>query len=394
MIDSQTASQIIQSNVITLPTQLMTTRNTLNHILAQPIHTSIPFPPFDRSAMDGYVVSQGDDTGDDFPSYEIIGEIKAGDCIAKEIPAGKTYRIMTGAMVPPNAAKVIMKENVSDNGDHITVDKQDTAAHIRFQGEDLPKDSVLYTAGQRVTPAILANITAAGLNEVEVYHQPRVGILITGSELLECGTPYESGKIYNSNGPLLQALLARDGIHTVEEIHGVDSFYDLKDAFEKLLNCSDVVFVSGGISVGDYDFVEQILVETHCQVHFNKVATKPGKPFTFATHDTTPIFALPGNPGAVFLDYLLFARPALFQMQGLTVSLRQQVYKLSTPYQRRHAKREEYVPIRFIHNKEIEIVPYHGSGDLYGLSQADGLMVVPVGVTEIKEREPVVVVSF
>ncbi|MFC1596222.1 molybdopterin molybdotransferase MoeA [Candidatus Margulisiibacteriota bacterium] len=394
MITSIEAQEIISQNITSLPLQTLDIRDSLGFVLAYDVMAQIDLPPFNKSAMDGYVIGQGDDLSDDNRIFEVAGIIQAGQVYEQNIPKGKAIKIMTGAMLPPNAGKVIIKENVSTENNSISVEKIDLAKNICLKGEDITNGKKLYSAGQKITPLILANIISAGISKVDVYSQPRFGILATGSELLECGSEYKAGHIYNSNGPLLHSLLNQRGYTTIQELSGQDTLELLRQRFEELLDESDIVFLTGGVSAGDFDFVEEILQQTNCTVHFNKIAVKPGKPFTFATKDNKLIFAFPGNPVSVFTSFFLFALPALYQAQGTEFKHAIAEYELAVDFKRDKTRRELYLPVSVVNNSQMAPVDYHGSGDLYGLSKADGLMIVPAGVNAINKGEKAAVIKI
>ena len=390
MINVSNAIDTVLATINTASPLELSIQDALGHILAQDITATLAQPPFSKSAMDGFVLGQEDEAGYENKSYEVIGTIKAGDATTELIPAGKTYKIMTGAMVPANASRVVMKENVEWlDGSHIKITLAQDITHIRLLGEELEAGSTLYLKGQEINSVVLANIASVGINSVLVYPKPKVGILLTGSELIECGQPYQPGKIYNSNGPLLQALLTESGVVTANIILGADELDALNKSFKEIINTCDALFISGGISVGDYDYVEQMLKDTGCTIHFNKVAIKPGKPFTFASYQDKPIFALPGNPVSALLCFQLFALPALALMQGRSPKTKYRTYTLNNGYTRKKADLTHFVPVKKVSKHHVETLSFQGSSDLYSLSLASGFMIIPEGILEISSGEQV-----
>jgi len=356
----------------------------LGGVLAKNLISKLDFPPFDKSAMDGYAVAAGTDSrvGSEL---RIVGVARAGDVYPHPLGKGEAVRIMTGALVPRHTERVIMQEKVILlSSTTIRIIHAETKNNIAYKGESLKKGQLLYAKGQILSPVVTANIASAGIDAVSVYSPPSVGILVTGSELLSAGAPYQPGKIYNSNGPLLQGLLAQAGISNVSCRIVRDAPMVLQKQIHALLEKSDIVFITGGVSVGDYDFVSAALTHCGAKIHFNQVAVQPGKPFTFATLGKKLIFAFPGNPVSVYTSYVLFARPILAHLKGLPKEKPSRPAKLDTPYQRRSADREQYVPVRFTSPHSVGVIPYHGSGDLFALGKADGLLKVPVGQKEIK----------
>ncbi len=386
MLTSFEALRVIHEKIGPLPEERVNTVNSLGRVLAEDIVAPMDMPPFDKSAMDGYAV-RGDD---DCTEFAVIGEVQAGQIFRKRLKSGQAVKIMTGAVVPPEAGRVVMKEHVEPIcADRIGVRVADERTNICRKGEDVKRGAKLYAAGQVITPVVLAGMACVGIARAKVIRRPRIGLLITGSELQRLGTRLKPAKIYNSNGPLLRALLARQGLEEVTEILSGDSFPSLKKAFQRLLACNDAIMISGGVSVGDYDLVDEVLQSCGCTIHFDQVAIQPGKPFTFATKGKTPIFAFPGNPASVFVSYALFAIPALWKMNCVDFTHELKEYVLKGEYSRRRAEREAFLPVKSAGGDAVELLDYHGSGDLIALSKASALMIVPAGVKEIKDGERV-----
>lgn len=391
MIQFNDARKIVLNNCKRLSVEKRRLQDSLGCVLAKDIITPFPFPPIDRSAMDGFVIAKDDKN----TQFKLVGEIKAGDIYSKNIKKGETLKIMTGAMVPANADRVLMKEKVEYlDCDNVRVVIKEVRSNIRKRGSEIKKGKKLFSAGEVINAIVLANIAAAGINQVAVYQKPKVGVLVTGSELLKPGMKYQTGKIYDSNGPLLVSLLKSFGLEQVEEIRTKDSLLETKSKIKKLLAAKDVLFLSGGVSVGEHDYVAAALKENGCKIHFNKVAVKPGKPFTFATFKKKPIFAFPGNPVSVLTSYLFFALPALAKIMGQDFNFVTSTGLLSDNFKRRSAKRLEYYPVKKLNNGNLSIVNYQGSADLYSLSKADGLMVVPQGAKKINSGTKVKYVSL
>lgn len=391
MIEREIALRKVLGNVKCLPAKRMSVGASLGHVLAKSVTAPLDLPPFDKSAMDGFAIAAGDAGGE----FEIVGEVAAGQSFKGRVKPGCAVRIMTGAMLPAGSDRVIMKEHVESVGKgRIRISVEDERINVCSRGEDVRKGETLYHAGEFVTPIVLANLASSGVSCVSVYRKPRVGILSTGSELLRIGQKPKRGKIYNSNGPLLRSLLRSMDLEVVGEKMAGDRLPTLKKAFSTLLAKSDVVFATGGVSVGEYDLVAEVLEGVGCKIHFDRVAVQPGKPFTFATRGKKPIFAFPGNPVSVFASFFLFAVPALYIMMGIDYEHRVLEGTFKGDFERRRTERELYLPVRFTEGGRIESVGYHGSGHLYALSLADGLMVVPVGKCEVRDGETVSVLEL
>jgi molybdopterin molybdotransferase len=391
MISREGALRKVLKNVKRLPATRMPLDTSLGHALAKSVSAALDLPPFDKSAMDGFAIAAGDRGAE----FEVVGEVAAGQSYRGRVKPGSAVRIMTGAMLPAGAGRVIMKEHVESVGKgRIKVTVEDDRINVCSRGEDVRKGETLYPAGEVITPIVLANLASSGVSQVSAYRKPRVGILTTGSELLRIGQKPERGKIYNSNGPLLRSLLRSMDLEVVGEQMAGDRLPALKKAFSKLLAKSDVVFATGGVSVGEYDLVADVLKDTGCRIHFDRVAVQPGKPFTFATRGKKPIFAFPGNPVSVFASYFLFAVPALYIMMGIDYEHKVLDRRYKGSFTRRRIERELYQPVRFVGGGNVESVGYHGSGHLHALSHADALMVIPVGKGDIRDGEAVKVIEL
>lgn len=391
MIGREDAQARVMRNVKRLAARRMPTEEALGCVLARDLAAPFDLPPFDRSTMDGFAIA----TGDRGSEFEIIGESVAGRAYRGKVKPGSAVRVMTGAMVPAGAGQVVMKEHVEHvSRDRMRISVEDERTNIYRRGEDIRKGERLHSAGEMITPVVLANLAASGIGALSVYPKPGVGILVTGSELLKLGQRYKVGKIYNSNGPLLRSLLTSMGICDVSERMAGDSISALGRALSALLAKSDAVFVTGGVSVGEYDLVADALKKVGCKIHFDRVAVQPGKPFTFATRGKKPIFAFPGNPVSVFVSYFLYAIPALYRMMGIDYEHPVLECKFKEEFARRRTERELYLPVRFMGDGRVETVGYHGSGHLHALSLADGLMVVPVGKGEVENKERVKVLKL
>ncbi|MFA4874762.1 MAG: molybdopterin molybdotransferase MoeA, partial [bacterium] len=264
MITSKRALELIMRNVTRLSRERRPLEKSLGFALARDVRTPIDFPPFDRSAMDGYAVAEGKAGS----VLTVAGEVCAGQRPRAAVRQGEAVRIMTGAMLPPGTMRVVMKENVELlEGGKIRIKIGEGKDNINRKGQDVVKGSVLYRSGQIVTPVVLANIAAAGFSSVHVYRKSCIASLVTGNELLKPGAKYEQGKIYNSNGPMLRSLLIAHGLCDVKEWMAADTLSALVRALERALASSDCVLITGGVSVGDYDFVERALDALGCRIY-------------------------------------------------------------------------------------------------------------------------------
>jgi molybdopterin molybdotransferase len=292
-------------------------------ILAERVLAPVNIPLFDNSAMDGYAVRATDVQGagaENPTGLRLRGRVPAGESFAGEVLPGTCVRIFTGSPLPYGADAVIMQEDTRiDPAQPETVlflDSIKPWENIRLQGEDVKRGAPLGEAGDILTAGRIGLLAAMGLGEICAGRRPVVGLLATGSELIEAGQPLEPGKIYESNRLMLGALLAHTGavVRTYSLVK--DTLADTQAALAKALEECDVVITSGGVSVGELDFVKTAFKQLGGDLQFWKVAIKPGRPFVFGSCGGKFLFGLPGNPVSAFVTFLVLVRPALIRWQG------------------------------------------------------------------------------
>ncbi|MGM8890399.1 molybdopterin molybdotransferase MoeA [Psychrobacter sp. 1Y1] len=309
--------------------------DSLNHILAQDIASPFDVPRQNLSAMDGYAIAKGSELSES-STIEIVGESQAGSAYTGETAAGQGVRIFTGAVVPDCCDTVIMQENTNFAAIKATVDKSrpynitltQTAKvddNIRSQGEEIESGEAVLKIGKRLNPADISLLANLGISQVNVFQPLVVGVLATGDELVAIGNELQSlAQIYNSNTPTLKSLLSDLPI-TIRD-YGIipDSLEQTTIAVNEAIQDCDVLISTAGVSVGDYDFLTNV-IETLGRINHYKVAMKPGKPFVFGELNKNldkPVlyFGLPGNPLSTVVGTLQFVIPALWQMSGASVS--------------------------------------------------------------------------
>lgn len=289
---------------------------TLDQVLAQEVTGTIDSPPFDNSSMDGYAVRAAEcQTGN---SLKVNEEMQAaGLDMGLELKAGEAIRIFTGAPVPIGADAVIMQEDVSREGDRITiVEGVVNGENIRRRGGDVCAGQKLLERGDIMTPARIGLLASQGIPEVAVHGKPLVQVVTTGDELVAPGAPLLLGEIYNSNSPMLQTAVTRVG-GIVAASHAYDDPDVLGEVLGAALAAADIVVIAGGVSVGEKDFVKEVLEALGVKTEFWRVKIKPGKPFVFGRHpDGTLVFGLPGNPVSAFVTFHVFVAPVIRRLLG------------------------------------------------------------------------------
>ncbi len=314
------AVQLVMNHAEMIGTEKIQLEDAYGRILAEPIIAKHDVPAFDRSPYDGFAVRSEDTIGASGNSrmpFNVIGEIGAGHVADRGIEKGEAYRIMTGAKIPPHADAVVMLEQTVEKPDAFTLRKPfSSGENISRQGEDAKSGERLIEAGAFIHPGTIALLATFGYAEVNVAKLPVVGILATGTELLRVDEELTPGKIRNSNGPMIAAQLSRMNIEHKSYGMLIDDLDACTETVVKALGETDVLITTGGVSVGDYDYLPAIYERLGAKVLFNKVAMRPGSVTTVAVLDGKLLFGLSGNPSACFTGFELFTRPAILKMMG------------------------------------------------------------------------------
>ncbi|UCH49149.1 MAG: molybdopterin molybdotransferase MoeA [Betaproteobacteria bacterium] len=293
-------------------------RDALGRVLAADVISPVNVPGHDNSAMDGYAVRFADLKPDAEATLKLVGTAFAGKPFEGEVGTGETVRIMTGAVLPQGADTVIMQERAKTSGDSVSVTAvPEAGTNTRKAGEDLKKDEPALKKGQLVRPAELGLMASLGIGEVHVYRRLRVAFFSTGDELVSIGQPLGPGQIYDSNRYTLYGMLTRAGCELLDMGVIRDTPEAIEKAFAEASEAADVIITSGGVSVGEADYVKQIL-DRLGEVLFWKIAMKPGRPMAYGKIGRAHFFGLPGNPVAVMVTFYQFVREALAVLQGQT----------------------------------------------------------------------------
>ncbi len=312
MISVEDALGLIATNISLTETEEVSVIEALQSVLAADLVTPINMPPFRQSAMDGYALRLNGKA-----EYNLIEEAKAGDSKSIKLEPGDAVRIFTGALVPDDADTVVIQEQVIKKVDKIEVQKlPEPAANIRPMGEQVKKGETVLQKGTVLNEAAIGFIAGLGITSIKVFKKPTVAILATGNELQEPGTDLKPGSIYESNAIMLTAALRRVGIDQVKIYKAKDDYTETKETIKTALDKVDVLLISGGISVGDYDFVKDALTENGVEEIFYKVNQKPGKPLFFGKKANKIVFALPGNPASSLTCFYVYVLTALKKMMG------------------------------------------------------------------------------
>jgi len=384
MIAFEEANRIIRESAVTLGIETVLLADSQNRILAEDIVSDVNIPPFNKAAMDGFACRRADLPG----PLRIVDEIPAGKFPTIEIGDGECARIMTGAPIPKGADTVFMVEYHEIEPDGSVIFTHDnTAGNICFLGEDIKEGDVILSKGTLIQPQEIAILAGAGKTHVEVSLRPIVGVLSTGSELVEPNIFPEAGRIRNSNGHQMVAQLKRMGI--VTEYFGIveDSKEELHKAIHSALKVTNVLFISGGVSVGDYDFVPLVLQDLDFEILITSIATKPGKHTLFACKEGKYVVGFPGNPVSSFVQIETVGRELIYGLMGNKPKHLQFKCIILDDYQRKSSDRLEFLPVQITETGKVKLLPYNGSAHIHALSKANAIMEIPIGVKKIDQGD-------
>ena len=387
MLSVEEARQQTLNTIPVLPTEKREILSCAGYVLAEALHAEENIPPFDNSAMDGYAVRAADvqNASETKPAVlTIVETIAAGYAPTKQVETGQASRIMTGAMMPEGADAVVMQEVTQREGDTVKIfEGIDKTGNVRFTGESVAKGQQVMGKGKYLRPPEVSMLASLNRPEATVYRKPTVAIVSTGDELLLLGEPLEPGKIRESNRYGLYAQVVEAGGIPIDMGIAPDDEAEIERIFRAALAKSDALITSGGVSVGEHDFVKSVL-ERLGEVNFWRVAMKPGKPQAYGISDGKPIFGLPGNPVSSLVVFELFVRPALLKMAGHTELLRP-TFKatLAETITNRDGRVNYMRAILKASNGHYtaETTGPQGSGILHSLVLANGLITIPSGVT-------------
>ncbi len=373
-------------------------RDALNRVLAEDVHSPVPVPAHDNSAMDGYAVRGQDVAGDGATELEVVGRTLAGETFDGELGSGECIRIMTGAPMPAGGDTVIMQEQADRVGDRIRVHgPHPSGNHVRRAGEDLAEGERILAAGQRIGPAELGVMASAGLVEISVFRRLRVAFFSTGDELQGVGQPLGPGQIYDSNRYTLFAAMQRLGVEAVDMGVVGDDKESLERAFREASAFADVLVTSGGVSVGEADYVKDTL-DALGEVDFWKVALRPGRPLAYGRLGRALFFGLPGNPVSVMATWYQITRPALLHMMGAQPEPDQYFpVRCAEPLRKRPGRMEFQRGILSWNESgqpEVRTTGAQGSGILSSVSRANCFIVLPYNAGSVEAGETVMVQPF
>ena len=374
----QAIDKILSSATAVTETEPVEILDALNRVLAEDISSTIDVPGYDNSAMDGYAVHSADcqQEGVELP---VSQRIPAGQ-VGEALQPGTAARIFTGAPIPEGADAVVMQEMCDAADDHVTINTTVPAGcNVRKAGEDIAEDSVVLSSGVKLRPQELGLIASVGVAELKVKRRLKVASFFTGDELVTPGKPLGSGQIYNSNRYTLRGFLQSMDCDVIDLGIVPDTLEATVDVLERAAAEADLVITSGGVSVGEEDYV-RIALEQLGELNMWRIAMKPGKPVAFGSVKDALFIGLPGNPVSVFVTFLLFARPLILKLQG-AAEYKAKPVSVIADFDWKKVQRQEYLRARLLEQDGrfvAQIYPKQGSGVLSSASWSDGLVEVPL----------------
>lgn len=357
-----------------LETERVPLDHALSRTLREPVVADADQPPFDRSAMDGFAVRLDDRSA----AFRVVDRIRAGDWKPRRLALGEAVQIATGGALPCDGLQVVMNEDVSVEGESITVRERQADRHIRFQGEDAKTGQVLVDPGVTIGPGTLSLLASLGCVQPVVTRMPSVLHIATGNEIVSPEVQPERGQIRDSNSTLVHAVLRSSGVN-LTQLRIDEDREEVSSAIRDHVSAvsqMDLLLISGGASVGEHDFTLGILEEQGYTIHIHRTTTRPGKPMIFGSCGNRAAFGLPGNPLAHFVCLNLYVRQALWRFSGATLGPEFAQGVLSHDFTLKGNARETLWPARLENvagEVQIELLRWQSSGDLTSLATANGL---------------------
>ncbi len=382
MITVNEAMKILSGIDVNSAVEEVALSDTLGRVLAEDIVSPIEMPPFDKSAMDGYAVFSGDSS----VRFKVLETIAAGSSPVFSLKNhGECSAIMTGAPLPEGADKVIRVELTEKSDGYMRLTGDEQSVNVCRRGEDIKKGDIIVKKGTLIKPQHMGIIASVGRSQLKVSVRVKAAVICTGDEIVEPGKELPPGGIYNSNLYSLSGQLTGCGAEIVYTSEAVDDPEKLKETVSKSLEISDIVFITGGVSMGKYDYVPRILKESGLEIYFHKIKVKPGKPTLFAGKNGKYVFGLPGNPVSSFIIFEIIAKPFLYRLCGHDYSPIFLKAVMKKGITRKKSGREQYLPVHLNAAGEIELIEFHGSAHLAALDKSNGLLKIPAEVSEIRE---------
>src|SRR5512133_257129 len=383
MIEFDEAYKIVMGSVFQTKTESVPFNEFFRRILAEDITSDVDMPPFNRSAVDGYACHKTDLNN----HLEVVEIIAAGKVPQKKVGVDQCSKIMTGAIVPEGCDIVFMVEESEDlqNG-KVRFTGTETKLNMSFRGEDVRKGDTILKAGLLIRPQDIAILASVGHTKVLVRKNPVIGIISTGDELIDPSEKPEISQIRNSNAYQMRAQVTRAGGSAIDYGIAPDNEASTYKMILKAIQECDIVLITGGVSMGDFDFVPSVLTRAGVKILFDRINVQPGKPTTFGVHDKAVVFALPGNPVSSFIQFEMLVRPLINRMMDYVWKPAEFRLPMALNYERGATDRLSLVPV-FIKDMEVVPVDFHGSAHIVALSYSDGIISMKPGIKSLAKGE-------
>lgn len=379
MISLNEVNEILMSSVRVKGIGTIDIMKSLGRTLGEDIYSDIEMPPFNKSAMDGFAVNSKDLS----KKFKIVETIPAGAFPQYEIGNGECSKIMTGAPLPKGADRVIKVEVTEEKEGYMYVKSEDRATNVCIRGEDMKIGDRVLEKGRILSPQHIGILASAGKKEVKVYNRVSIGVISTGTEIVDPGSELKPGNIYNSNLYSVSSQVLNSGFNLTGKISVKDDHLKIRKEISAMLDKADVLLITGGVSMGEFDYVPKILEEIGFKIHFHKVSVKPGKPTLFASGMNKWIFGLPGNPVSTFVIFEVIVKPFLYKIGGHSFTPFNIKGIMKQRFGRKKTERDLFIPVIYNSDGTVEAVEYHGSAHLKALENTNGILKVEKGVAEI-----------
>ena len=369
--------------------------NSNNRIVYENIKSKIKVPNYDNSAMDGYALNIKDTKNNNV--FTVVGTSLAGIPYKGKIKKNECVKIMTGAVIPYNCNIVIMKEETESDKKSIiiTSKKIKIKQNIRFSGEDITPNKVIVKKNHIVNSSSMGLLASQGINKIKVFKNPVVSFFTSGDEVVAIDKKLPYGKVHDSNRYTLTGMLDKNNIKIIDLGHAKDNIKDIKNKFNEAIKKSDIVISTGGVSVGDADYIKEV-VKTLGDINFWKVAVKPGRPLAFGKIKDTIFFGLPGNPVSVMVTFLLFVLPSINMVSGRNFEMLLKDAILQSDIRKRKGRAEFQRGLAQYDNGKIYVksVGEQGSGILSSMNKANCLIYLSVEQGSLKSNDSVKIIKF
>lgn len=384
MITFENAYEIVSNSARISGTEEVEMLNAIGRVIARDITSDINMPPFDKSAVDGYACKRNDFNNK--TDVGIIEIIPAGKNPVKEVTNGYCSKIMTGAMLPAGADFVVMVEDTIMVENKVRFLKDKTSANVCYLAEDIKQNDIVLKKGTFIKPQHIAVLASVGATRINVYKKPRVGIISTGDELVEPNIVPTASLIRNSNAWQLIAQVQNAG--GIPDYIGIAK--DNKESTFEMITAAfasnDIVILTGGVSMGDFDYVPEIMQEIGVNILFKSIAVQPGRPTVFGVKEEKYIFGLPGNPVSSFVQFEMLVKPLINKMQACESKMISLILPMGADINRKKTERKSFLPVS-IRNGEVFPVDYHGSAHIHSYIYADGIIAMEKGILSLKKGE-------